>query len=187
MWAFPCNLIDDLLDASCDDPDADACTRLAAVFRNMAAHVQRETKGGTHEPTAETQDLLHELQRVERTALEGRITAYFADFSRTTGRRVELDEDLNLTIRNEDATRYRPDQLSHGARDQLYLAVYLATTVGFDIPFILDDPFVNCDTERLAAIRTCWDRLTPDHQLILLSHNPEMAAWAPSLEMREAA
>jgi hypothetical protein len=66
MWAFPCNLIDDLLDASCADPDADACTRLAAVFRNMAAHVQREIEGGTHEPTAETQDLMHELHRVVR-------------------------------------------------------------------------------------------------------------------------
>jgi hypothetical protein len=64
MWAFPYNLIDDLLDASCDDPDAEACTRLAAVFRNMAAHVQRETEGGAHEPTAETQHLVHELQRV---------------------------------------------------------------------------------------------------------------------------
>jgi uncharacterized protein YhaN len=130
---------------------------------------------------------MQELERVERTALEGRITAYFADFSRTAGRRVELDEELRLTVRNEDGTRYAPDQLSHGARDQLYLAVYLASTAGFDLPFILDDPFVNCDSERLAAIRACWDRLIPDHQLILLSHNPEMAAWAPSLEMREAA
>lgn len=135
----------------------------------------------------EANRLMQELQRVERTALEGRITAFFADFSRTIGRRVELDEELRIAIRNEDGTRYLPEQLSHGARDQLYLAVYLATTAGFDLPFILDDPFVNCDAERLAAIRACWDRLVPDHQLILLSHDPQLAGWAPTLEMRAAA
>jgi hypothetical protein len=135
----------------------------------------------------EANRLMQELQRVERTALEGRITAFFADFSRTIGRRVELDDELRIAIRNEDGTRYLPEQLSHGARDQLYLAVYLATTAGFDLPFILDDPFVNCDAERLAAIRACWDRLIPDHQLILLSHDPLLAGWAPTLEMRDAA
>lgn len=135
----------------------------------------------------EASRLLQELQRVERTALEGRITAYFADFSRTSGRRVELNEDLNITVRNEDGQRYSPDQLSHGARDQLYLAVYLATTASFDLPYVLDDPFVNCDTERLAAIRACWERLIPDHQLILLSHDPQLASWAPTLEVRHAA
>jgi hypothetical protein len=135
----------------------------------------------------EANRLMQELKRVERTALEGRITAFFADFSRTTGRRVELDDDLHIAIRNDDGTRYVPEQLSHGARDQLYLAVYLATTAGFDLPFVLDDPFVNCDAERLAAIRNCWDRLTPDHQLILLSHDPQLAGWAPTLEMRAAA
>jgi uncharacterized protein YhaN len=135
----------------------------------------------------EANRLMQELKRVERTALEGRISAYFADFSRTASRRIELDEDLRITVRNDDGTRYRPDQLSHGARDQLYLAVYLATTSGFDLPFILDDPFVNCDSERLAAIRSCWDRLVPNHQLILLSHDPQLAAWAPAIEMLEAA
>lgn len=135
----------------------------------------------------EANRLMQELQRVERTALEGRITAYFADFSRTPGRCIELDDDLRIRVRNEDGTRYDPDRLSHGARDQLYLAVYLAATASFNLPFILDDPFVNCDAERLAAIRSCWDRLIPDHQLILLSHNPQMAAWAPSLKMRDAA
>ncbi len=135
----------------------------------------------------EANRLMQELMRVERVALEGRITAFFMDFSRTSGRRVELDEELHLAMRNDDGTRYAPDQLSHGARDQLYLAVYLATTVGFDLPFVLDDPFVNCDAERLAAIRACWDRLVADHQLILLSHDPRLAAWAPPVEMREAA
>ncbi len=135
----------------------------------------------------EANRLMQELQRVERTALEGRITAFFTDFSRTPGRRIELDDELCISVRNEDGKRYAPDQLSHGARDQLYLAVYLATTAGFDMPFILDDPFVNCDTERLAAIRACWDRLVTDRQLVLLSHDPQLAAWAPALELREAA
>jgi uncharacterized protein YhaN len=135
----------------------------------------------------ESNRLMQELQRVERTALEGRMSAYFADFSRTTGRQVLLDDDLRIRLRNDDGKCYEPDQLSHGARDQLYLAVYLACAASFRLPFILDDPFVNCDSERLAAIRACWDRLIPDHQLILLSHNPQMASWAPSLEMREAA
>lgn len=154
------------------------------VAERVELEKQRDQIAGEFQ---EANRLMQELQRVERTALEGRITAFFADFSRTAGRRVELDDELRIAIRNEDGTRYLPEQLSHGARDQLYLAVYLATTAGFDLPFILDDPFVNCDTERLAAIRACWDRLIPDHQLILLSHDPQLAGWAPTLEMRAAA
>jgi hypothetical protein len=66
MWTFPCSQIDELLDVACDDPDAAACVRLAAVLRKMAARVQREIAGSAQEPTAETQDLLHELQRAVR-------------------------------------------------------------------------------------------------------------------------
>jgi uncharacterized protein YhaN len=170
------------------DPSSDAAsieTELA-LLRDEKAELER-TRDAIAAEFQEANRLLRELEQVERTALEGRITAYFADFSRTPGRRVELNEDLQVHVRNEDGVRYQPSQLSHGARDQLYLAVYLATTAGLDLPFILDDPFVNCDSERLQAIRACWDRLAPDHQLILLSHSPELAGWAPSLEMREAA
>jgi uncharacterized protein YhaN len=157
-----------------------------AALRNEQAQLEAERDRIAAE-FQEASRFMQELERVERTALQGRITAYFAEFSRTPGRHVALDEQLGIELRHDDGTRYHPNQLSHGARDQLYLAVYLASAAGFDLPFVLDDPFVNCDGERLAAIRACWDRLAPDHQLILLSHDPQLAAWAPPLEMRAAA
>jgi DNA repair exonuclease SbcCD ATPase subunit len=172
--------------------ETDPINDIASLETELASLTQErnDLERRRNQVAAEFQEanrLMQELKRVERIALEGRITAYFADFSRTANRRIELDEELRITVRNDDGTRYSPDQLSHGARDQLYLAVYLATTAGLDLPFILDDPFVNCDVERLAAIRACWDRLIPSHQLILLSHDPQLAAWAPSIEMAEAA
>jgi DNA repair exonuclease SbcCD ATPase subunit len=170
------------------DPECDADSVAGEIesLRRQLSELEQE-RDRLAASFQEANRLMQELMRVERSALEGRITAFFMDFSRTSGRRVDLDEELRIGMRNDDDARYAPDQLSHGARDQLYLAVYLATTVGFDLPFVLDDPFVNCDSERLAAIRACWDRLVGDHQLILLSHDPRLAAWAPPVEMREAA
>jgi hypothetical protein len=64
------SLIDDLLDVACDNPDADACARLAAVFRSLAAQVQREIAAGSHPESLGTEDLLRDLQRGVRSIAE---------------------------------------------------------------------------------------------------------------------
>jgi hypothetical protein len=70
MRSCPHSLIDDLLDVACDDPDADACARLAAVFRNLAAHVQGEIAAGSYPQSVDTEDLLRDLQRLVRNVAE---------------------------------------------------------------------------------------------------------------------
>lgn len=70
MWTFPYELVNDLLDAACAYPDADACARLSTVFRRMAAHVEGEMKCGTYGPRAETQALLRELECAVRSVAD---------------------------------------------------------------------------------------------------------------------
>jgi len=123
-------------------------------------------------------DRLESLQKECREALEARISTLFAGFSCQPDRRVVLDESMRVMIREPGNHTYVPAHLSHGARDQLCLAVYLALADNLDLPFVFDDPFVNCDDERLAAIRTVWEKLSATRQLILLSHSPQFEGWA---------
>jgi hypothetical protein len=170
------------------DPAAagDPITQELEALRAEQAQLEQQRDRIAGEFQGSHQRLI-EFQRAERTGLELRITEMFREFSLTSDRRVEVDEQFRIHLVNDSGIRYEPDQLSHGARDQLYLAVYFATASEFDLPFVLDDPFVNCDTERLAAIRRLWDRLAADRQLILLSHDVQFATWGTPLELREVA
>jgi len=86
-----------------------------------------------------------------------------------------------VTVVEPDGSALAPSQLSKGAQDQLYLALRLAIgdliAEEVRLPFVFDDPFLNCDDERLAHIRTALDRLAAERQVLLLSHREEFAAW----------
>lgn len=125
--------------------------------------------------TEELESARHEC----REKLQARVTALFREFSCHPGRHLLVDESLKVLIKEGEEQAYVPAHLSHGARDQLCLAVYLALAADLDLPFVFDDPFVNCDEERLGAIRQVWDRLMAERQLILLSHSSQFEGWAP--------
>ncbi len=86
-----------------------------------------------------------------------------------------IDSDLNIELQvpDEPERRIRPDRLSRGARDQLYLAARLALV---DLlfprtrpPVLLDDPFVHFDPQRLeAAIAICC-QVAQERQLLLFT------------------
>ena len=61
-------------------------------------------------------------------------------------------------------------QLSQGAQDQLYLALRLAVAdlvaAKSRLPLLLDDPFVNCDEQRLERIRAALAELARQRQVI---------------------
>lgn len=125
-----------------------------------------------------------EAARVEYSAnhrerLAGQVNNYFSQITGQAQRRVELDSDFAVGLRGEKGQPIHPAQLSQGARDQLYLSLRLAIAdlLAEDVrlPFILDDPFVNCDSERLERIRQALLKVAESRQIWLLTHNPALS------------
>lgn len=123
--------------------------------------------------------------------LEGRTGEYFASVTHRPGRRVQFDDELRLTALEADGKRLLPAQLSQGARDQLYLSLRMAVadllTGGYTPPLILDDPFQNCDEERLEAIREALVRLARDRQILFFTHRGDLAAWGEPISLKRGA
>lgn len=116
---------------------------------------------------------------VRLTAEAGRL------FSKMTGGRyseIRLDGEMRPEIRI-DGRRWQPaDRFSRGTLDALYLALRIAMSKvrgdGRSLPLILDDPFVHMDKERLAATLKLLDVASAGGQLIVLSHNEDLAKRA---------
>jgi AAA domain-containing protein len=92
---------------------------------------------------------------------------------------VRFGDDLDFSVRlanGQSLPRGKADQqLSAGARDQLYLAVRLAVSEFLSrgqtaLPLLLDDVFVTSDDERArAGMRLLIERFAVEHQVILMT------------------
>jgi uncharacterized protein YhaN len=111
---------------------------------------------------------------------------YFNLFTGRQERRVEITEDFQVEVR-EGGVAVALAQLSRGAQDQLYLSLRLAIgdllSADLTLPFIFDDCFVNCDAERRERIRESLTALALERQLLLLSHDPDFAAWGTPVQI----
>jgi uncharacterized protein YhaN len=73
--------------------------------------------------------------------------------------------------------------LSDGTRDQLYLALRLATIERFAVhaeplPLVLDDAFVHFDDARARAALTALADLAPRAQVLFFTHHERLVAIA---------
>jgi DNA repair exonuclease SbcCD ATPase subunit len=110
-----------------------------------------------------------------RQELAPKMSAYLQALTLGQYGHVKLEGDLDFTVRHpERPERYlRPDELSPGAREQLYLAARLAM---IDLlfpktkpPILLDDPFYKFDPPRKqAAIEMC-KKIARERQLFLFT------------------
>jgi DNA repair exonuclease SbcCD ATPase subunit len=92
---------------------------------------------------------------------------------------VRFGDDLDFSVRltgGQQVPRGRADQqLSAGARDQLYLATRLGISEFLSrgrepLPLLLDDPFATSDDTRArAGMRLLIERFAPGHQVIVLT------------------
>lgn len=120
--------------------------------------------------------------------LAARAGEYFAAVTRTQGRRLLVDGELKISAVEPDGKIVLPGQLSQGTKDQLYLALRLAVgdllSASAKPPFIFDDPFLNCDGERRAEIRAALEQIAKERQVILLTHDQELATWGDPIVVR---
>ena len=114
------------------------------------------------------------LSSVEE-ALEKEIQKYLAIFTNNKYKQVRVDKEaLEFWVYSDEKGGWaRPKELSGGAIDEFYLAFRLALVklVFGDKkpPLILDDPFVNFDSVRLANTLNFFKTLASDYQIIIFT------------------
>ena len=108
-------------------------------------------------------------------ALEKGIQRYLAVFTNDKYKQVKVDKEaLEFWIYSDEKGDWaKPEELSGGAIDEFYLAfrVALAKLIFGDKkpPLILDDPFVNFDSVRLANTLNFFKTLASDYQIIIFT------------------
>jgi len=104
----------------------------------------------------------------------------------TNGRYTECKvdpESLKVEVRGPGIDWRRAELLSHGTREQVYLLLRLAlarhlTRPDEVCPLILDDVLTSYDEERREVVLDTLFALSGQTQVILFSHDREVAEWA---------
>ncbi|MEJ2034388.1 MAG: hypothetical protein P8Y63_15440 [Deltaproteobacteria bacterium] len=119
---------------------------------------------------------------------------YFADLTLKSfaGLKADVDdkgETILVGIR-PDGKLIKVGGMSEGTRDQLYLALRLATLewrmeTSEPMPFIVDDILINFDDDRSRATLTALAELGQKNQVILFTHHRQIADEAKKLGDKE--
>ncbi len=121
-------------------------------------------------------DAIKEYHAVHREALAGTIGELYRRLTGGRYERVRLDERFAPSLDGLGREGLPVERVSQGARDQLYFAMRVAVAEELSgqvrLPFLLDDPFVNFDDARVAAVYEVLHELAARHQFIVLTHNP---------------
>ncbi|MEZ4301868.1 MAG: hypothetical protein R3B70_43440 [Polyangiaceae bacterium] len=93
------------------------------------------------------------------------------------------DDEATLTCVRDGGREVPVEGLSDGTRDQLYLALRLASLERFaahaePLPLVLDDAFVHFDDDRTRAALLALADLTPSLQILILTHHDRLASIA---------
>jgi uncharacterized protein YhaN len=101
----------------------------------------------------------------------------------TAGRYVHVDrpedDEGPLLVRRSDGEELKPDQLSAGAREQLYLAVRLAYALHYceraeSLPIVMDDVLANFDDDRSRLTLRALGEVSSKAQVIFLTCHPHV-------------
>lgn len=128
---------------------------------------------------AEHQDpLLRRAGEVFAALTLGRYAGLRSDFD-------DRDEPVLVGFR-EDGKRVRVEGMSSGTRDQLYLALRVATLERYlaqaePLPFVVDDILIHFDDERSAATLEVLAGLSARTQVILFTHHARLRDLALGL------
>jgi len=114
-----------------------------------------------------------EEQKVEQLfSKDSRVSSYFNEITDGLYQKVEyLSDEQRIQVTMKTGESLDADKLSGGAYDQLYLCIRLALgerllkgAKGF---FIMDDPFIKADSDRLAKQLSVLERISKEGWQIL--------------------
>lgn len=121
-----------------------------------------------------------EFQELDLEKLEDEVSRIFRQITNDRYKRVAIEPSLDPVVKGDEDENILPEELSQGARDQLYFAMRVAMGEHLShqirLPLLLDDPFVNFDAGRRDEARRVLDTLG-DHQVIMMSCHPDYREW----------
>ncbi|MFS0824366.1 AAA family ATPase [Bacillus sp. 1P02SD] len=99
---------------------------------------------------------------------------YFSILTEKRYKKIYLDNDIDgFIVEDENGLRFKPNELSQATSEQLYIALRfsLASTMhpNQSFPFIIDDSFVNFDSNRLSSAIHLINELSQDNQVLLFT------------------
>lgn len=118
-----------------------------------------------------------------KDTLKTYINTYIFEITHNRYSQVDLDNDLKITVYSNEKKGYVEvdKHLSRGTIDQFYLVsrfAMLETLSPHKKPLILlDDPFVNFDSERRAHTKHICQKLAEKFQIILFTHSDAYDDW----------
>jgi len=157
--------------------DAEEQVRLEEELEGLQESLKHEErKGKVYELAREfiSKARTEVLSSVEE-ALEKEIQNYLAVFTNNKYKQVRVNKEaLEFAVYSDEKGDWaKPEDLSGGVIDEFYLAfrLALAKLIFGDKkpPLILDDPFVNFDSVRLANTLNFFKTLAPDYQIIIFT------------------
>lgn len=123
---------------------------------------------------------IEEYNQLYSKSLNSKLNQYLSKIAGHKNFVVELDDRFDVAILHEEK-KISEDSLSTGTRDQFYLALRLAFSREIaeenNLPFFLDDPFVNCDNERLKRILNILREINKEHQVVLFTNDDKYKKW----------
>lgn len=122
--------------------------------------------------------LLRRAAEIFRTLTLGSFAGLQTDFD-------DHDEPVLVGLRSE-GQRVRVEGMSDGSRDQLYLALRLATLEKYlahaePLPFVVDDILINFDDRRTEATLKVLAELSHKTQVILFTHHERLKEMASGI------
>ena len=196
------------LDGEIEDQSAQA-GELRRAFREMDGRDEAARKAEEAQATEATIRRLAQRYarlRLASTVLDEAIERYRAEnqdpvltlasgyFQEVTlgsfdGLRTDLDDKGNqIIVGLRDGERVPVAGMSSGTRDQLYLALRLASLEhrlhsSEPMPFIVDDILVNFDEQRTRAALQALARLGTKNQVLVFSHHEQVATAVRELDL----
>lgn len=102
----------------------------------------------------------------------------------TGGRYVDIQLDKKLKVKREDGKKFDVEYLSRGTSEQLYFALKLAfveqVADKIALPILIDDAFVNFDTQRTNYIVKLLEELAKKTQVLIFTARQDLVS---SLEL----
>ncbi|MBK9167005.1 MAG: AAA family ATPase [Bryobacterales bacterium] len=105
-------------------------------------------------------------------------------FAKVTGgnfvRVLQQDGGVELLAVDRSGRHVRPEELSRGTMEQLFLCLRLGLAAEFarrnaSLPLVMDDVLVNFDPERAVAMAACLREFSASHQTLFFTCHPETA------------
>ncbi|HED13335.1 MAG TPA: chromosome segregation protein SMC [Gammaproteobacteria bacterium] len=136
-------------------------------------------------------DEIERYRKENQGPMVKRASEHFAVLTRNSFQELrtgfnEKDEPVLVGIR-PDGERVHVEGMSNGTRDQLYLALRLASLEKYmessdPMPFIVDDILVDFDDERSAAALSALAELAQKTQVILFTHHSRVVEQARKID-----